>query len=707
MDHDLQHNDDPILDACLAEVIGGHAPPDLTARIVSGQGQTGNGDAALADSYGEAVPDPPPVVTRPPVFARRKRASANRGEDWTAAMLVGIAAGFVGIVIAVGITARMKSSKPQIAEGPEVASEKVAPVVPGIRRERPGADRVANMPGSTETPVPNVPEPQSPIVSATPSPESNSSPQVSNPAVSAEKMTFARGESRREPSSDATIVSYINNQFTQSWKEVGLRPTVSISDAEWCQRVYSRVLGRAATAEESKALADDKSSNRREQLVRRLLTDKAYTDEFTQHWSAILVQAFLGRGSSAPGAMASREDLQKYFAAALAADKPYSQIVNDVLTATGSPRPGADDYNPAVNFLLDGMTIDATVATARVARVLLGHQLQCAQCHQHPSRGWTQDQFWGLNASLRQVRVERRDGTPKLVSVRSAGIPAVSYAAPDGQVKKVTPSFIDGTPLVSDASSGGDILRALAEQIVRSDDFCRATVNRIWAQIFDYGFTRPIDDLGPSLSPTEPEVLDRLAAEFAAHDYDLKDIIRWAVLSDPFGRSSKLTDLASKDMPEEGGPALFSRFYSRPTRSADAFASLVQATRIRSSGSTEREMEKARIDWLAQANRTSAKAPAKKAPVIESPAIVVKGNDLAQQPATGDPSGLVKRVAASEISFDQKAEHLILAALGRQPTAREKRAATELLRIAGGSHPVALEDLWWALQNSSESVFDR
>jgi hypothetical protein len=160
-------------------------------------------------------------------------------------------------------------------------------------------------------------------------------------------------------------------------------------------------------------------------------------------------------------------------------------------------------------------------------------------------------------------------------------------------------------------------------------------------------------------------------------------------------------------MPEEGEPALFSRFYSRPNRPADAFASLAQVTRIRSSGSSEREMERARIDWLAQANRTATKAAPKKAPVIDRPSIVMKSAELSQQPASGDPSGLVKMLAASEMSFDRKAEHLFLAALGRQPTQREGRAASELLRTAGGSQPIALQDLWWSLQNSSECIFDR
>ena len=40
--------------------------------------------------------------------------------------------------------------------------------------------------------------------------------------------------------------------------------------------------------------------------------------------------------------------------------------------------------------------------------------------------------------------------------------------------------------------------------------------NRVWAHFFDYGFTRPIDDLGPNTRPAQAQLVDGLATEFAA-----------------------------------------------------------------------------------------------------------------------------------------------------------------------------------------------
>jgi hypothetical protein len=57
--------------------------------------------------------------------------------------------------------------------------------------------------------------------------------------------------------------------------------------------------------------------------------------------------------------------------------------------------------------------------------------------------------------------------------------------------------------------------------------------------------------------------------------------------------------------------------------------------------------------------------------------------------------------------FDQKVEHLFLAALGRNPSQREARAAATALAAANDDHSAALEDIWWSLLNSNECILDR
>jgi hypothetical protein len=309
-----------------------------------------------------------------------------------------------------------------------------------------------------------------------------------------------------------------------------------------------------------------------------------------------------------------------------------------------------------------------------------------------------------MDACFRGLRIDRQDGALQLVADGARGFEGnITYETPDGLMKSVSPRFLDGTEIP--VREGTDPRRDLARLVVDSDDFAKAAVNRIWAQLFDYGFTRPVDDLGPHTSPIAPAVLDRLATEFAAHDFDLKRVISWAVLSEAFARSSKLADLASKDMPEEGEPALFSRFYARPAQAAPVLGGLVQAGRIRANASSRSEVESARIAWLA--NQTPQAKGNKKAPPMSDSSVLMPGSDPQHRSVSGDPTGLVKKIAGSNIPPDRQVEHLFLAALARPPRPPEQQAALQLLTNSQGNATAALEDIWWALQNSSECVLDR
>ncbi len=68
----------------------------------------------------------------------------------------------------------------------------------------------------------------------------------------------------------------------------------------------------------------------------------------------------------------------------------------------------------------------------------------------------------------------------------------------------------------------------------------RAFANRLWRQFFGIGISKTLDDLGSQGEwPTNPELLDWLAAEFVApqweaagaHAWDVKHLIRTIVMS--------------------------------------------------------------------------------------------------------------------------------------------------------------------------------
>jgi len=80
--------------------------------------------------------------------------------------------------------------------------------------------------------------------------------------------------------------------------------------------------------------------------------------------------------------------------------------------------------------------------------------------------------------------------------------------------------------------------------------------------------------------------------------------------------------------------------------------------------------------------------------------------DLIRKAVSSQQGGILKTLAASDMRFDKKVEHLFLSALSRPPTSRELRVATTILSGSQGNEAAALEDIWWAVLNSNEFILD-
>jgi Protein of unknown function (DUF1549)/Protein of unknown function (DUF1553) len=720
--------DNPLLDACLDEVLAGRSPPDLTARIMQAHAAGQRVDVSVLPA---ALPGPPvdrllSEVVPPPVIAgangravlelasnlstpRRKQAP----REWQS---MAVAASVLGLAAIVGL-AWYATRGPQIAKSAPKSGQPSVPTVASndsknTNKSIAQPDKVVTPPDKPQPAIVNVaPAPSAPIIER---PQVASSDRPPTPAVPVQPVV--PGPPYRQPVTDAEVFSFVNSSISSAWAASEVTPAPAATDAEWCRRLFIRVLGRIPTVEELKAFAADRSKDKREKLVERLLTDDNYALEYSQHWATVWSNVLVGRTGGRGDSLASRDGLEQYLRQSLARNKPYDKLATELLTATGSGKPGTPDYNGAANFMLAGLNQDAALATARVSRVFLGHQLQCAQCHNHPTQDWSQQQFWALNSFLRQMHVEKTGEAAKLVNVdfggqgRGSTDGEVFYETPTGLLKTAFPVFLDGTEIPHNGQLAEVDRRAeLARFVLASPEFPRALVNRVWSHFFGYGFTRPVDDMGPPGSGSHPELLDRLAGEFAARRYDLKSVIRWVALSDAFGRSSKIQSLRSKDMPEAGEVALFSRYYTRQFGAEEAYNSLVQAARIRKTAANSADVEKARVDWLAQFNRPMGTDDADEESHFSGgigQSLIMMNGDLMRHAASSQHAGLLASVTASKLKFEEKVGHLFLSALSRDPTRRELDAARAILANSNGQEPIALEDIWWALLNSNEFILD-
>ncbi|MBL9124609.1 MAG: DUF1549 domain-containing protein [Planctomycetaceae bacterium] len=511
-------------------------------------------------------------------------------------------------------------------------------------------------------------------------------------------------------------MAFIDQAIRQGWKEQQLTPSSPATDGEWCRRLFLDVIGRIPTADETLAFVADKSPAKRGQLVDRLLGDE-YRDEYSRNWTNVWTNLLIGRsGGQGRRDLVNRAGMQQYLREAFDANKPYDVLVFELISANGCNKPGEEGFNGAVNFLLDNLEENAVPATAKTSRLFLGQQVQCTQCHNHPFNNWKQDQFWGMNAFFRQTRALRTFDGRDIVSVRlededfagEGGDPReaeIYFERRDNTLKVVAqPTFIDGAT-IAPAGYVDEVNRRdeLARLVQKSPELPRALVNRMWAHFFGYGFTKPVDDLGPHNPASHPELLAGLAERFAAASFDLRQLVRWLALSEAYSLSSRGSAENEADDPTSGNPPQFSRFYLRQLRPEELYDSLIVATQ------TPADDARGRDDWLSQFTIALGTDENDETTTfngtIPQTLMMMNGELIEKATASGGKSFLAE-LAQSSMRDPEKIERLYLAALSRQPSREELKLAQQLWLAKKGDTAAALEDIWWAILNSNEFILN-
>ena len=322
-----------------------------------------------------------------------------------------------------------------------------------------------------------------------------------------------------------------------------------------------------------------------------------------------------------------------------------------------------------------------------------------------------QSRFWELNAFLRQLSVEPHDpdgdaNTTLVLSNRDFhgdgsfedADAEVIYETASGQVKVAYPALPGVTRVPrSGIVSEFDRRAGLARYVAASQDFRRVVVNRVWSNIFGYGFTSPVDDLGPHNPPSHPKLLNDLADQFAAHDHDLRSLIRWMVLSEPFqlGNGQK-GDLS--DAPQFGGNRWFSRAYPAAVAQPTARESLLAMAKAVSSGKNDLGVgTTANVKPSFTPGRNTSDNP-NSPTTIASPDVWQTGNFVPP---------MIVRILDSPMSVEQKLEHLFLATVQRSPTNRESGLVKEITGGMSKTDRKTLVRIWWTLEQSSEFGVDR
>jgi len=527
--------------------------------------------------------------------------------------------------------------------------------------------------------------------------------------VGAETLVADEPATQR-PADGQSVVEFINQRIEQGYKDNEITPSEVASDEEWVRRVYLDIVGRIPSLSEVISFLEDESPRKKSVLIESLVDSQDYIRNFTTIWT----NNCIGRGTPR---RVSRNGMEKFFREAFAKNRPWDQIVVDLVTGEGH-----FEENGAVNYILAQMQMndEAVQLTAKTTKLFLGMQVQCTQCHNHPFNNWQQAQFWEFNSFFRQVRkVDHRKTDPNTgrqvddyseVVTRDFNGP-VYFEKRSGLMQVAFPIY-QGKAIEPDAF---DRRKEFGKLLVANDDgetpiIAKAFVNRMWAHFFGYGFTRPVDDMGPHNAASHPAVLDRLSSEFVSSGYDVKKLIGRIANCSAYSLTSKFCDDNMVDNPAAGEVPLFSHVYVKSMQAEQLYDSLIVASNAHKSGKGGwDEQEQQRNRWMQQFivafdNDENDEGTTFNGTIPQ--ALMMMNSDLIDKAVSVERGSFLFEAFSSPGPEGQKMQDLYLAALSRRPTRGEIVKAQQLVKAYGPNGKAnAYQDLFWALLNSNEFIF--
>lgn len=508
-----------------------------------------------------------------------------------------------------------------------------------------------------------------------------------------------------EPPTPRAVAAQIDQLIAERWGADKITPAVASDDAEYLRRVYLDLCGRIPPASEVRDFLADTSPDKREKLVDRLLESPTYIINYTNVWRAIM----LPEASADETVRFFLPGFEAWLRSRLAENRNYAQIADELLTLPLNGMAMNDFQQPEepspLAFYRAKQGKPEEIAGAS-ARMFLGVRIECAQCHNHPFDKWKREEFWSYAAFFKDT------GTPPQNVVQAAiesGLGKVgtrSIKIPETETV-VSARFLTGEE--PDWSQIVDSRANLSRWVTSPENpyFAKAAVNRVWAHHFGIGIVDPVDDFSDNNPASHPEILDLLAREFVAHQYDVKFLIRTLTATRAYQLSSIRSD-ASQDNPRQ-----FARTPVRGLTAEQIFDSLAQATGYLQPFDPEQPLnfnqDQARQEFLEtfetdtgiERQSTILQALALMNGTFASDATSVQ--DLLR--SRNDKNGTLVAIAEAPFFNDeQRIEALFLTTLSRFPTDAEKTRFLAYLQANAATDVPArpLADLYWTLLNTTE-----
>ncbi len=487
--------------------------------------------------------------------------------------------------------------------------------------------------------------------------------------------------------------NYVDELVDTKLQQLRLVPSGPCSDEEFIRRLTIDITGLLPTEEEVLRFTADAAPDKRETLVDRLLERK----EFSEIWAQKFAQLLMIKSSNVVSKKAALL-YASWLTDQFARNVPINEMVHDLLTSTGGTF-----GEPSTNFY--EIERDTLKTSENVAQVFMGIRTQCTQCHNHPFDRWTMNDYYGFAAFFAQVgRKQAEDYREKIVYNRFSGETKHPVTG-----KNVAPKFLGGA---EPDTKGKDRREVLADWLVSTENpfFAPSIANRVWAHYMGVGIIDPVDDIRVSNPATNPELLERLGEKLVEYDYDFRKLVRDICVSRAYSRSSRANESNAHDT-RNYAHAVIRRIPSESlldclcqvTESPEKFSGLPLGSRAVqiADGAVSNYF----LTTFGRSPRTTVcDSEATTAPSLSQALHLLNGESVHNKIVRSKV--VQKWLDEEKLSPDQVLDRIYLSSLSRMPDDTEREATHEMLAAEGAKPNQVLEDVFWAVLNGREFVFN-
>ena len=487
--------------------------------------------------------------------------------------------------------------------------------------------------------------------------------------------------------------NYIDKLVSDKLKKLRIAPSGPCDDATFLRRAAIDIAGLPPTVLEYERFMKSTDPAKRAKWVDELLERKEFSEIWVSKWAEML------QVRTDPNRNVSQKAMFLYYnwlVDKLSKNMPMDEMVQELLGASGGTF-----KNAATNFYQ--ITNETLPLTENVAQIFMGIRVQCAQCHNHPFDRWTQNDYYSFAAFFAQIGRKQGEDYRETIVFNSGG---GEVGHPVGG-RVMAPKFLGAE--VPDVA-GKDRRVVLAKWLASSRNpwFATSFANRVWAHFMGVGIVEPIDDFRVSNPASNSELLEALGKHFTDTKYNLKSLVRDICNSQTYQRTTRRNESNMGDE-RNFAHALVRRIkaenlldtISAATGTKDKFDGLpVGARAVQIADGTRSTYF---LTTFGRATReTPCSCEVKMEPTLSQALHLLNGGTVNDKMKQG---GLIAKLIAAKKKPEECITELYIRCFSRKPDQGELAKLVPALAQAK-DQALAIEDIFWALLNSREFLFN-